>query len=61
MYKIWTLEKLDGSVDYFMNERHATVARTNDPDGKVYKLISVPKVGFSETAEYDFVKPEGVE
>lgn len=54
MYKIWTLERLDGSVAYFTRERYAIEARAGDLDSKVYKPTAVPKLGFSESSEYDF-------
>lgn len=56
MYQIWTLEKVDGTVDYFTKERDAIVAHSNQEKYGPYKPTSVPKLGWSEHPDYNFTK-----
>lgn len=57
MYKIWVLEREDGGIDHFMNERAALKALNKQPEYGPYKATSVPKQGYSEHAEFEFVVP----
>jgi len=56
MYKIWTLEKEDGTTDFFVKERDAIVAHSDQDKYGPYKPTSVPKLGFSEHTDYNFIE-----